>query len=646
MLPKELKLEKKKGAWFEFLCNALGKTFEFPLDKNQTKKLAEDLEFCDLKIKPNYIYSTLIIIILIGIGFSVILFFLDVYLYGLLTILGTLGFAFYLTIYPSYLTKYHRITATSDLVQTIFYLVVSLRLTPNLESALMFASKNVKGIVGRDLRKMTWGMSTGKYQNADAVLDDFAKKWKKENLEFYEAMHLLRMSTLQTKEKRESMLDETVNVVLQGNMERMKHYSTELRNPLMIMTTLGITLPVLTIILFPIMTIFMSSSIKPNLLFLFYDVFLPLVVYYIMSQTLQTRPLSLGLIDISLHPKAKPVGWMRIGSIKNLKIPTLLISIIIGIGISSIGYFLTTIPNEPVSLTKIGGGLIILGGISSTMIFYSFSHYHSNIEIRDEIREAEREFDEILFQLGYTLTTGMPLEAALEESSKKTRDLKISKMFERILLNIRSFGCTFKTALFDKKYGVLKYYPSRIIRTTMTMISDSIEKGVAGISKTVISVSQYLKSMHLVEEHMKDILDETTSSMKMMMILLVPVASGSVVGMATIMTMVLFQINKLLADVTGLSKAYPQNFSSDSLGGLVDIKNVMPAEIFLVVVGIYMLEIVLMLAVFIGALEHGDDPLDKHKLISTNVFLCYFIFSACVLVIYFIFRNLIQFWGT
>jgi len=646
MLPKELKLEKKKGSWYEFLCNTLGKTFEFPLDEKQAKKIAEDLEFCDLNIKPGHIYSTLIITILIGVAFSVVLFFLNINFYGLLLMLGTLGFAFYLSIFPSYLTKYHRITATSDLVQTIFYLVVSLRLTPNLETALMFTSKNVKGIVGRDLKKMTWGMSTGRYQNADAVLESFANKWKKENLEFYESMHLIRMSTLQTKERRESMLDEAVNVMLQGNMERMKHYSTELRNPLMVMTTLGITLPVLTIILFPIMTIFLTSTIKPSLLFLFYDVFLPLAVYYIMSQTLQARPLSFGIIDITLHPQAKPMDWIKIGSIKNFKIPTLLISILVGIGITSIGYFLTTIPNEPVSFTKIAGGLTILGGISSTLIVYSFFHYHGNIDIRDEIRESEKEFDEILFQLGYTLTTGIPLEAALEESAKKTRDLKISQMFERILSNIRRFGCTFKTALLDKKYGVLKYYPSLIIRTTMNIISDSIDKGVAGISKTVLSVSQYLKSMHLVEEHMKDILDETTSDMKMMMVLLVPIASGAVVGMATIMTMVLFQIEKLLTDVTGLSQAYPQNFGSDSLGGLVDIKHVMPAEIFLVVVGIYMLEIVLMLAIFIGSLEHGDDPLDKHQLISTNVLLCYFIFSASVLFIYFIFRNLIKFWGT
>jgi len=369
-------------------------------------------------------------------------------------------------------------------------------------------------------------------------------------------------------------------------------------------------------------------------------------VYYIMSETLKARPLALSIIDISEHPKVRPMNWLEVNLFnKKLKIPVLLVSVLVGLVISLIGFLITLIPSDPVTLTKIGGGLIILGGISTSLIVNSYLHYRRNMSIRDEIRESEKEFDEVLFQLGYTLTTGVPLETALEESVKKTKDLKISKLFGDVLFNIKRFGITFKRALFDKKYGVLRYYPSRIIRTTMTIVSDSIEKGVAGMSKTVLSVSQYLKSMHLVEEHMREILDETTSSMKMMMTLLVPIASGAVVGMATIMTMVLFQIDKMLSDVTGLSSAYPQNFNENVLGTMVDIKNVMPAEVFLVVVGVYMLEIVLMLAVFIGSLEHGDDPLDKHQLITTNVLLCYLMFSGCVLVIYFIFRNLISFWG-
>jgi len=640
----KVKLQRHVSSWYEILCNFLGKFYEFPLSAEKVKELSEKLEFCDINTKPGYIFTATIIIAVIGIVFSLILFLLGLQTYGLFIVFSSLGLAYYLIVYPTILTKYYRIRATSDLVQAAFYLVVSLRLVPNLERALMFACSNVKGVVGRSLRKMAWGLTVGEYTSADAVLNEFGMKWKQENLEFYEAVNLIRTSISQKKERRERILDEAVNILLQGNLERMKHYSTQLRNPLMIITTMGITLPVLTIILFPIITIFLTETIEPILLFIFYDVVLPLVVWYIMNETLKTRPVTFGIIDISEHPRSRPMKKIVFNIFgKGISIPTIFVSIVLGSVFCLLGYYLTTLPSDPVSLSKIMGGLLVLFGISFSIIFYSFFNFYKNIDIRDEIKEMESEFDEALFQLGYTLSSGIPVEAALEKSYEKTKDLKISRLFKRVLDNIKRFGFTFKKALFDKKYGAMQDYPSPMIHSTMDMISDYIGKSVVGVSKAVLSISNYLKGMHSVEEHMKEILDETTSSMKMMMNLLVPIASGAVVGMATIMVMVLHQIVSILANVTGLAGAYPQQLGPDVMGGLVDIKNIMPAEIFLVVVGIYMIEITVMLASFINSLQYGDDPLDKHYLITTNLVIGLCIFSFSVLLIYFIFKGLIGF---
>jgi hypothetical protein len=639
--------QERENSWYEILCNYFGRVFKIPLKDEQLKKLSNKLDFCDLNIKPSYVYTTAIMLAIIGVVISSILFFFKFNIYGLFVMGSFLGFAYYIILYPDILTRYYRIRATSDLVQAAFYLVISLRLVPNLESALMFASSNVKGIVGKDLREKAWGISTGKYMSADEVLNEFAMKWKEENTEFYQAMNMIRSSISQKKEKRETMLDEAVNVLLQGNMERMKHYSTQLRNPLMIITSIGITLPVLTIILFPILTVFLTETVKPIMLFIFYDVVLPLVVFYIMNETLKTKPISFGTIDISKHPKARSMKKIDLNFLgKKISIPTFLISIILGVILCSGGYYITRLPGDPVSLTKIVGGLLILYGIGLPIVLYSFLNFYKNIDIRDEIKDMEGEFDEVLFQLGYTLSTGVPVETALEKSYERTKNLKTSSMFEKILNNIKKFGFTFKSALFDKRYGAINYYPSPMIQSTMEMISDYIDKGVIGISKAILSISSYIKSMHSVEEHMMDILDETTSSMKMMMNLLVPISAGAVVGMATIMVMVLYQIINILTNVSGLAAAYPQQLGPDVLSGIVDIKNIMPAELFLLVVGIYMLEITIMLASFINSLQYGDDPLDKYYLITTNVVICLCIFSFAVLLIYFIFKGLISFMWT
>ena len=58
---------------------------------------------------------------------------------------------------------------------TVLYMVVSLRLTPNLENAVSFAAENLRGPIGRDLKRMMWDLSTGRYLNAEELLDELRR---------------------------------------------------------------------------------------------------------------------------------------------------------------------------------------------------------------------------------------------------------------------------------------------------------------------------------------------------------------------------------------------------------------------------------------------------------------------------------------
>ncbi len=632
--------EKRKPSLYEKFCNFFGK-FEFPLSEKAKRELAERLEFCDIRVTPGKVYSSSIILIILSFFFALPFFILNFSSIGILLIFGFTGLGIYLIFYPTLEAKSIRVKASNELIQTVLYLVVSLRLTPNLENALLFAASNTSGVIGRKLKNMAWQLKIGKYKSADEVLEKFSIGWKTENLEFCEAINLIRGSTFQTQEKRERMLDEAINVMLSRNMERMMHYSRQLRNPLMILTTLGITLPVLVVILFPIMVIFLPELINPWILFIFYDLLLPAIVFYIMYQTLRARPMTFGVVDISEHPKARRTDAYVLKIFgKVILIPIYFVSILVGALIALFGLYLISLPTGAVSIFKIFGGLIILAGISCSILTYSFFQFFGNIDIKNEIKQIEIEFDEVLFQLGYIMTVGIPIEAGLEKIRERVRALKVSGLVEETLSNIKKFGFTLKKALFDKKYGAINKYPSRLIKTIMGTISETIEKGVAGTAKTILSISSYLKSLHNVEEHMKEVLDESVSNMKMMMNLLVPISSGAVVGMATLMVMVLYQIASLLTQVTGLADR--PEFTPENLMFATDIKNILPAEAFLVCVGIYMLEVTIMLGYFVSTLEHGEDKFERYKLISQSVLISLGIFTFCLLLIYFTFAGLIQ----
>jgi len=631
--------------WYEILCKTLRLKFiKLPFGKPQREKLLKKLQFCGLEIQPDDVYSTCVSIFLIGLVITIILSTLDLTGYALLILFGSIGLVFYVYHYPSLLTRYYRIKASSELVLSVLYMIVSLRLVPNLENAVKFAASNLSGPVGRDLKKMLWGLSTGKYLNAEELLTDYAKKWKEENFEFYQAIDMIKTSMRERGEKRERMLDESISILLRGNKERMKNYAFGLKNSLTIITMLGITLPILVMVLFPIMTIFMTDVIKPVMLVLFYNVILPVIVYWIMSDLLRSMPLQFGVTDISLHPKAHRLGWypVRIGG-KKIHIPLLPVAILVGALIVGLGIFVSSVPgDEGVTLTKLVGGLIILWGITAAIVIYSFFSYYKNIEIREEIREIESGFSDAMFQLGHLLYTGQPVEKCMERLCVSLRGSKIVPLFEGALVNIQKFGLTLKKALFDKSIGIIKYYPSKIVRDMLGIIVDSLGKGIEETSKTAIAISSYLKSVHDVEEYTKEVLGEITSNMSFMLTTLTPISCGIVVGLATVMVMVLYRITMILASITGLAGSVPAISTPGLLEVIVDIKKIVPAEYLLVIVGTYMLEVVILLSTFLSTLKHGGDPLEKYRLMTKGVLTGTLIFSFSVLIIYFIFGGIIK----
>ena len=88
--------------------------------------------------------------------------------------------------------------------------------------------------------------------------------------------------------------------------------------------------------------------------------------------------------------------------------------------------------------------------------------------------------------------------------------------------------------------------------------------------------------------------------------------------------------------------AVPSLATPGLLESLVDIKNIVPAEIFLVIVGAYMLEVIILLSIFLATLEHGGDSLDKYSLITNGTLIGMTIFSFSILLIYFIFSGIIS----
>ncbi|NOZ82012.1 MAG: hypothetical protein GXO63_02570, partial [Candidatus Micrarchaeota archaeon] len=519
---REIKREPR--SLFEKLCRLFEKIGVEP-DPKTRAKLENEIESAYLNVTPKGVMSLATAAMGIGMFLSFFLLFTGavgpLFFLVLLLISLILGYGIYS--YPSYRANVVQVRMASDMVLAVLYMVIYMRNSPQLEGAIRFAAENLTGPLSWDLKKLLWDVEVGVYDSVDQAVVAYLTRWKDRVEEFSEALHLLRNSTLESGERRNIVLDEAINVILNGTRERMKHYAMKLRLPVMLIHAIGVLLPIIGLVMLPVVVLFMSEQVKPVFIFLGYDLVLPLFLLWYMNHILKTKPPTFSQPDVSQAKDVPPMGKFRLGKVS---LPVWPFALMVSLPVVLFGF---TGIGRPETFQAVFYSVIIVSGIGLGIFIYCLLDSFQKMKVRKDVEKIEREFSEALFQLGNQIAGGIPVEVAVDRAWENLRNLKISELFLQVSVNMKKLGMTFSQALFDKNYGAVWRFPSRLIRSVMQVIVESSKKGVHVASMSMLTVSRYLKGVHNVKEEILEMLNETTTSMRFLAMFLAPLISGIVV---------------------------------------------------------------------------------------------------------------------
>ncbi|MBU4124096.1 MAG: hypothetical protein KKI14_01370, partial [Nanoarchaeota archaeon] len=459
--------EKKPGVFYERACSLSERILPIKLDDATEMELSQNLSAGFINTTARGVVSFTIIsaiVLSIFLLFSLLMGLGSTMVIILMLFVGIV--IYYIYNYPSSHAKSMGMKMSSDAVLAILYMVIYMRTSPNLEGALRFATQNLKGPLAWDLKKLMWDIEVGKYASADDAIVTYVYKWKDRNKEFAESLHLLR--SIATEPVRKNIIfDETINVILNGTRERAKHYANGLRMPMMIIHAMGVLLPIMGLVLFPVVMIFMGDAVKPIFIFLGYDILLPAFIYFFTDYILQSKPPTFSQPDISLVKGIAKLGYYRVGK---FDIPILPIALAIGIPVILFGILGITNLDTYVSVSF---SMLIIIGISLIISVYTFLDSYQKMKMRNDIEKIEEEFSVALFQLGNLISSGSPIELAIDQAKVNLKNMKITDMLDITSMNMKKFGYTLEQALFDKDVGAVWYYPSSLIRSIMQTILES-----------------------------------------------------------------------------------------------------------------------------------------------------------------------------
>jgi hypothetical protein len=201
---------------------------------------------------------------------------------------------------------------------------------------------------------------------------------------------------------------------------------------------------------------------------------------------------------------------------------------------------------------------------------------------------------------------------------------------------------TFEDSIFDKENGAINEFPSKMIQTVMKTIVESSQKGNRMASIAMTTISEYLQNIHETQEKLRDLLQETTTTIQLLAYMLAPVVSGVAVGMSQTIITAMFNLGQSFSDVQGDIGGEGGTEGMAGAGILGNLETVISPEVLQLVVGIYLIQLLHILGTFYMKIQHGNNKSYKNMFIGKVLITGMTIFTITMILVSFIFGGLIS----
>ncbi|MFH1256096.1 MAG: type II secretion system F family protein [Candidatus Diapherotrites archaeon] len=307
----EGELKKKKIPGFVSFCKSIHKSFSLGKGASFSEEIKNAVEFLDWPLTADeysstvkfVLYSSIFGAIILGVILFVLLgelvsaifpsmaFMAPLFVFAPLLIIAMYAANFVQT-YPLAKAKEEQTRALTYVPEIMGYMIMSMKLVPNLEKAIEFSAGHGRGKIADDFKRIIWDVQLGVYTTLSEALDNLAYRWGDFSEEFKHALMMVRASVIEnTEDKRYQVLDKTMDEILESIRNKMEQYARNLSQPTTMLFYIGVLLPLILIIILPVGSSFSGAPLaNPILLFLLYCIIIPAVALSFASNLVKQRP--------------------------------------------------------------------------------------------------------------------------------------------------------------------------------------------------------------------------------------------------------------------------------------------------------------------------------------------------------------------
>ncbi|MFA7036142.1 MAG: hypothetical protein WC183_07465, partial [Methanosarcina sp.] len=242
----------EESGWYVRACKSTAKQWEWAIpnpqafsrkcEKSVSPEYRDALRFTGFDLEAfetvlfSYAGTFVALILLLGIDFFLLLSrsfdSKSLFIMGTLTFIIPLIVLYYLSEYVKIKAGLMKISSLGDIPEILSYIIMSMKLVPNLEHAVLFAARNSGRPLATDLKKLTWDLNLRIYSSMDDALLSFADLWGRNSEYFKRSLHLIKSSTAEPDEaQRVITLNRALDISLEGTENLMEAFAEKLKTP-------------------------------------------------------------------------------------------------------------------------------------------------------------------------------------------------------------------------------------------------------------------------------------------------------------------------------------------------------------------------------------------------------------------------------
>lgn len=662
--------ETKKISFYERLCQTFPPIIKAPKIFGIKDSIETSIWLTNLKITSDQAFSTAIFSTLISIIFFTLITFL--YKDAIILILTFPPLIFFnLLTYPKFYSEVVRIRASNESVSVLLYVISYLSLNPVYENSILFAASKSHGPLGNDMKRAIWYVYEGRFPTIKQAISQFSKKWSLWNEEFVNSLISLQLIEFATtEEKRNDILRNAIERLLSKNYKKMEEYVQNLRNPSYILLFMGIMLPLMGLVTFPLISIFLADKVNPAYMVIGYLIILPAFLWVFLFRILSKRPGSYTFSEKT--EEVQPAKYIKLGK---AKIPILPVAIMIGLIISTPGilhfveltnayitifstsrnleeakknwgqYTLHSYSKEYIVKDSIRA-MTIIWGVGFAIVFAYY--FRSNVPYKFDlfIRKLEEDFEYGLFELHSVLRENVPIEIGIlkvinqyEKINKKDSPIVVffNKIYEKLVKGMKSLY----EIIFGKE-GIIYLIPSSMVKNIIGIVISAISKGGVIASRIAKNISTYLSKLREIEEMIKKVTAEVIANLEMQGKFITPFLSGIVAGAAVIIVQMLNGIAQFLKSFQQMSIGVAIGENLDNVLNLIKIQETIPPTVMLLTAGLYMIETIIIVVYFQVGILRGFNKVHREYLTYKTLLQSLIMFSIISMMLIGMFQGIYE----